>query len=108
MLLLGVPAIFIFSPLIQFFPVGLGLDMLVASCAFYRAFVRFAVQPHRFLPLQEIVFRGLSHLSGGVFLLAHISIVAIPKNNKKPNSLIYYQDADAQKSYWVTYDKNFG
>jgi len=31
MLLLCAPAVLIFSPLIQFFPVGLGLKMLVAS-----------------------------------------------------------------------------
>src|SRR5690606_6843288 len=34
MALLAAPAIFFFAPLIQFFPVGLGLKMLVISCVF--------------------------------------------------------------------------
>src|SRR5690554_2059434 len=32
--LLGIPAIFIIAPLIQFFPVGLGLKMVMVSCSF--------------------------------------------------------------------------
>ena len=34
MLLFAVPAIFLFSPLIQFFPIGLGLKMLIGSALF--------------------------------------------------------------------------
>src|SRR5690554_6144441 len=34
MTFLAVPALFIFAPLIQFFPVGLGLKMLMISCVF--------------------------------------------------------------------------
>ena len=50
-------------------------------------------------------------LSGLSFLLAiSFFIVAHSKSDfseerKKPNSLVYYKDVDAGKTYWLTYDK---
>jgi hypothetical protein len=38
------------------------------------------------------------------FISAHLKS-DFSKTRQKPNSLVYYQNADTQKSYWVTYDK---
>ncbi|MEM7187929.1 MAG: M20/M25/M40 family metallo-hydrolase, partial [Bacteroidota bacterium] len=103
MLLLGVPAIFIFSPLIQFFPVGLGLDMLVASCIFtvlLFGLLYNLIGFYRYKRLFSIVFLILA---AAFFVSAHFDS-DYTEVQQRPNSLIYYQDADAGQSYWVTYD----
>lgn len=104
MLLLVVPAIFIFAPLIQFFPVGLGLSMLMASCIF--TILLFAL----LLPVVGFFKwkKTLSYLSLVVALVLFISAhnsADFNENRKKPNSLIYYQNTDDQEAYWLTYDK---
>ncbi|WP_026451745.1 M20/M25/M40 family metallo-hydrolase [Aequorivita capsosiphonis] len=102
--LLAIPAILIFVPLIQFFPVGLGLKMLVISCVF--TVLLFGLM----LPIFTYYKRKVL-LSAVCFLLAiSFFIVAHSKSDysderRKPNSLVYYKDADAGKTYWLTYDK---
>ena len=100
--LLAAPAIFLFSPLIQFFPVGLGLEMLVASC----------ILTVLMFGLLTTVFghykfkKGVSYLCfffAFIFLItAHIKSSFSPER-PKPNSLVYYQYGP--DAYWVTYDK---
>lgn len=104
MTFLGVPALFIFTPLIQFFPVGLGLNMLVISAVF--TVLLFGL----LLPIFSY-YRMKNLLSSLCFLLAiSFLIVAHTKSDfaverKKPNSLVYYVDQDSGKSFWLTYDK---
>ncbi|MCB0454497.1 MAG: M28 family peptidase [Aequorivita sp.] len=104
MALLAVPAIFIFAPLIQFFPVGLGLKMLVISCVF--TLLLFAL----LWPVFGY-YKGKGLLSVLCFLLAIFFFIKahsksdFSEERKKPNSLVYYKDADANKTYWLTYDK---
>lgn len=100
----GAPALFIFTPLIQFFPVGLGLNMLVISAVF--TVLLFGL----LLPIFSY-YRMKNLLSSLCFLLAiSFLIVAHTKSDfsverKKPNSLVYYVDQDSGKSFWLTYDK---
>lgn len=102
-LLLGVPALFIFSPLIQFFPIGLGLKMLVASCAFTVLLFGLLLPVIGFYSWK----RALGYLSFLIaivlFFKAHVAS-DFNDNRKKPNSLVYYQNVDEQKAYWLTYD----
>ncbi|MFC4633551.1 M28 family peptidase [Dokdonia ponticola] len=104
MVLLSAPAIFLFAPLIQFFPVGLGPNMLYASTIF--VVLLFGL----LLPVFG-VFRNkkavgiLSLLIGIVFLgIAHSKSSPSPER-QQPNSLVYYQNADTDKAYWATYNK---
>ena len=104
MALLAAPSIFFFAPLIQFFPVGLGLKMLVISCVF--TVLLFGL----LLPVFSIYkMKGL--LSILCFLFAVFFFIKAHSNSdfsekrKKPNSLIYFKDADENKTYWLTYDK---
>tara|TARA_R110000850_G_scaffold271031_2_gene404918 strand:+ start:314992 stop:317364 length:2373 start_codon:yes stop_codon:yes gene_type:complete len=103
-LFLSVPAIFILAPLIQFFPVGLGLKMLVAGAVL--TVLLFGL----LLPLlasfrKKRTFAILFLITGLVFfVMAHLKS-DFTEDRHKPNSLVYYQDADTGESYWVTYDK---
>lgn len=105
MVLLAVPAIFIFAPLVQALPVGLGLKMLMVSniltvLLFTLLFPVFGY--YRAKGLLTV----LSLLAATFFFIKAHSQSDFSETRKKPNSLIYYEDADAQKAYWTTYDKN--
>ncbi len=104
MTLLGALAIFLFAPHIQFFPVGLGLKMLVASTIFTVLLFGLLLPVFGFYKMK----RGLSVLfyllAIFFFVKAHLSSDFSPER-QKPNSLIYYQDADNGNTYWTTYDK---
>lgn len=103
MLLLVAPAIFIFAPLIQFFPVGLGPK------AYWMSIVFTVLLFSLLLPVVGRYKRkkALGYVSLFVMLLflgiAHSKSDYTPER-QKPNSLLYYAQEDTQKAYWVTYD----
>ncbi len=104
LLLLSVPAIFILAPLIQFFPVGLGLKMLVGSAVF--SVLLFGL----LLPLL-VSFRMKKTFASLFLVLGIISLVTahfqsgFSDEQHKPNSLVYFQNTDTGASFWVTYDR---
>ena len=104
MSLLCVPAIFIFSPLIQFFPVGLGLKMLVISCAFIVLLFTLLWPVFGYYKWKGIL-SIVSFIFAIVFFVTAHSKSDFSEERRKPNSLIYYKDADNNKAYWLTYDK---
>jgi len=102
--LLAVPALFFFAPLIQFFPVGLGLKMLLISCIF--TVLTFGLV----LPvLGTYRWKNILAIACTLFALLFVTIAHFKSDfteeRQKPNSLNYYQDADTKEAYWVTYDK---
>lgn len=103
LLLLSAPAIFIFAPYVQFFPVGLGLKMLVISAVF--TVLLFGL----LIPVLAS-FRKKRSFALLFLLLAFVAFLGahfesdFSDDRHKPNSLVFFQDADLQKSYWVTYD----
>lgn len=104
LLILSVPAIFILAPLIQFFPVGLGLKMVVGSAVF--TVLLFGL----LLPVLGS-FRMKKTFASLFLILAVISLVtahfqsSFSEERHKPNSLVYFQNADTGESFWVTYDE---
>lgn len=100
--LLSLPAIFIFSPLIQFFPVGLGLKMLVLTSVFTVILGGLA------LPLiketNSWIFKITALIAAGFFLIQAHGSADYSKSNKKPNSLVYKLNVDKQKAAWLSYD----
>ncbi len=103
-LLLCAPAIFLFAPLIQFFPVGLGPDMLFASVVFLVLLFGLLLPVFGFFRNKKAL-GILSLLLALVFLaIAHTKSDAAP-DRQAPNSLIYYNNADTNKAYWATYNK---
>ncbi|SRX72453.1 M20/M25/M40 family metallo-hydrolase [Aequorivita antarctica] len=105
MTLLAVPAIFIFAPLIQFFPVGLGLKMLVISCVFTVLLFVLLWPVFGYYKMKGLLSVLFLLLAVFFFIKAH-SKSDFSDERRKPNSLVYYKDADANKTYWLTYDKD--
>jgi len=105
MLFLGVPAVVIYSPLIQFFPVGLGLKMLVISCVFTVLLFGLLYNLIGFYRYKRFLSVLLFVLSLGFFVSAHVSS-DFSEERPKPNSLLYYQNQESneKQSYWLTYD----
>lgn len=104
MTLLAIPAIFIFAPLIQFFPVGLGLKMLVISCVFTVLLFALLWPVFGYYKMKGLLSVLFLLLAIFFFIKAH-SKSDFSQERRKPNSLVYYKDADADKTYWLTYDK---
>jgi len=102
--LLGATAIFFFAPHIQFFPVGLGLKMLVASTVFTVLLFGLLLPVLGFYKMKKILSILFFLLAIIFFIKAHLTS-DFTSERQKPNSLIYYQDADKDASYWATYDR---
>ncbi|PKP27098.1 MAG: peptidase M28 [Bacteroidetes bacterium HGW-Bacteroidetes-2] len=102
-LIFATPAVFIFSPLIQFFSVGLGLKMLFISAIF-------TVLVFGLLSLLFISFRNKRTFAFVFLLIAIVFFIGahfksdFTENQQKPNSLVYFYDADTDESFWTTYD----
>lgn len=101
--ILAIPALFILVPLIQFFPVGLGLKMLVTSCVFTVLLFSLLLPVFGLYKIKGAIIILSFAASGLFFILAH-SESKFSESRKKPNSLIFYQDLDNNKAYWTTYD----
>jgi hypothetical protein len=102
---LSIPTLFIIVPFIQMFPIDLGLKVLFGSAiltvlAFgllmpiFGSFTRKGVW--------SLVFFIISI---ALFIKAHQSS-NYTSERPKPNSLVYFHDANKNKSYWTTYDVN--
>ena len=101
---IGSLAIFIFAPLVQFFPVGLGLKMLVGSCLFTALLFGILLPVFGFYKFKKVLAIFFVIVASLFFIKAHLSSNFSP-DRQKPNSLVYYQDADNNKNYWATYDQ---
>ena len=104
MTLLAIPAIFIFVPLIQFFPVGLGLKMLLISCIFTVLLFGLLLPIFAYYKWKSILSAICFLLAISFFVVAH-SKSDFSEERRKPNSLVYYKDVDNKKTFWLTYDK---
>lgn len=100
---LALPALWIFTPFIKMFPVGLGLKMMVASTVLTTLV---------FLLLVPIFgyFRNKKYVSFLTFILFIISMLvahfnsSFTEDHAKPTSLLYVLNADTQKAEWATYE----
>ncbi|UCD61586.1 MAG: peptidase M28, partial [Flavobacteriaceae bacterium] len=97
------PAIWIYTPFIQMFPVGLGLKMLVASTVlttltFFLLLPVFEAYKHkkRIASLSFLLFLGF-------MVSAHINS-GNNSENPKPTSLLYVLNTDKNKAQWATYE----
>ena len=100
---LAFPAIWIYTPFIQMFPVGLGLKMLAASTVlttltFFLLLPVFDVYKHkkRIASLSFLLFLGF-------MVAAHINS-GNNSENPKPTSLLYVLNTDKNKAQWATYE----
>jgi hypothetical protein len=102
--LLSLPAILLIVPLIQMFPIGLGLKILYGSSIL--VVLTFGL----LLPifgsfLQKKLWSFLFILvSIGFFVAAHLTS-EYTTTQAKPNSLLYSYNTDTKKAFWLSYDK---
>lgn len=102
---MSIPALLIYVPYIVMFPIGLGLKILSGTAVLtvltftvllpiFGSFVKKGLWSIAFFTI-SIVFLILAHMNSGY-----------EPGKAKPNSLNYIYDADQDKAYWASYDKN--
>lgn len=101
---LSIPGLFIFAPLIQYFPVGLGLNMLVLSSVFTVLLFGLLLPVFSYYKRKQVLSLAFTGLTLFFIVQTHSTNKFSPKR-QKPNSLLYYSDVDEGKAYWLTYDK---
>ncbi|MFC4096105.1 M28 family peptidase [Euzebyella saccharophila] len=103
LLFLSLPAIWLYSPFISGFAIGLGLKMLVASALLLSlTFVLILPIFSRIgFPKSWAQVFFVFSIAGMVY--AHIQ-TEYTTENRFPNSLVFIQDDNANKSYWASYD----
>jgi hypothetical protein len=104
-LLLGVPALFIITPFIQMFPIGLGLKLLFGSAILTVICFGLLIPIFGTFTKKRVWSIVFLFLSIGFFVKAHLNSGYEP-GKAKSNSLLYVYDSDSQKANWVTYDLN--
>ncbi|MER3319202.1 MAG: M28 family peptidase [Allomuricauda sp.] len=103
MVFLALPAVLIYSPFINMFPIGLGLKMMVAATVF-TTLLFFLVLPF----FGQLKTKGrLAYLF--LFLFFAFGITSHIQSNfneerPKPSSLLYVFNADTDSTQWATYD----
>ncbi|MDF4201741.1 M28 family peptidase [Maribacter sp. SA7] len=100
---LGIPAVFIFAPFVQMFPVGLGLKMMVAS-TLLTTLIFFLLLPLVTKYRKKGALAFLSFLLfAGYMVSAHMHS-SFTKERPKPTSLLYVLDTDENTAKWATYE----
>lgn len=103
MVFLAAPAIFILAPLIQFFPVGLGLKMLFGSSVLTVLLLSLLLPVFSSYKRQKLLGITCLVLAVSFFTAAHFKS-RFAEDRRKPNSLIYYHNAGTGENFWLTYD----
>ena len=102
-LLLSIPLIYIFSPLIRMFPVGLGLSNMYIIGFFIVLIFGLLIPVISFIKPRKILVRIIAFCSFFFFVLASFNS-GYDIDKKKPNSIVYINDYDENQSYWASYD----
>lgn len=104
-LLLSVPALVIFVPYIIMFPIGLGLKILAGSAALTALVFGLMLPVFGSFSKKGLWAIGFFLVSISFFVMAQLHSGYEP-GKAKPNSLLYIYDADKDKAFWASYDKN--
>jgi len=114
MALLSFPVLFIMSPLVKMFPVGLGFFMGDSDGTQFSMKIVSMILVVLIFGLLLPVFGFFKHKkrwSYGAFLIAVVLLLSAHFNssftndNPKPNSLVYALNADDNTAIWATYDE---
>ena len=100
---LATPLMYMFSPQIKIFPVGLGLENLFISALFIVLIFGLLTPIFTAYRSRKLLLNiaGLSTL----FLFGFATYNSnFSKDRKKPNSIVFIQDINSKQSYWASYD----
>lgn len=105
LVLLALPALWIFAPFIKMFPVGLGLKMMVAS-TLLTTLTFFLLLPifGSYRTKRRLGFLCLLFFLG-FMVSAHFNS-DFTEDRAKPTSLVYLLDTDTRSAHWGTYDNS--
>jgi len=103
MALLAFPVLFIMSPLVKMFPVGLGLEILFVSAILVVLIASLLLPVFGFFRHKNRWSYLFFFLAFCFFLSAHFNS-DFTEQSPKPNSLVYTLDADTNTAVWATYD----
>ncbi|CAM1350862.1 M20/M25/M40 family metallo-hydrolase [Tenacibaculum insulae] len=102
--LISIPTIYMIAPMVQLFPIALGLKILFVSGFLLILIFGFILpvfhqqkEKNTWLKItgfSAIVFFGLATFNSGFSI-----------DKKKPNSIVFIQNSDTKTSYWATYNK---
>ena len=93
----------IFSPLITMFPVGLGLKMMALSTFLTVLMMSTSISILDFYKNHTSLISLFLLISVLSFGSAYIQS-GFSENQRKPNSIIFFQDTDANEAFWASYD----
>jgi len=102
---LGIPALFIFAPFVQMFPVGLGLKMMVAS-TLLTTLIFFLLLPLVTKYRKKGALAFLSFLLFAGFIVSAHMNSGFTEDCPKPTSLLYVLNTDENTAKWATYEHN--
>ena len=101
--LLAIPILIIFPPLIQMFPVGLGLKMLIISTTFTVLLFGFLIPVFH-------QYHSVKNLGKVFFLIGFITLISAEMQSsysidrRQPNSIFYVLDVNKNEAYWASYN----
>lgn len=100
---LALPAIWIFTPFIKMFPVGLGLKMMVASTVLSSLLFLLLLPIFGFYKHKGRLAFICIVLFFGCMISAHFNS-GFTEENAKPTSLLYVYNKDTNTAKWATYE----
>ncbi|OSY88820.1 hypothetical protein WH52_03905 [Tenacibaculum holothuriorum] len=103
--LISIPSIYIISPMIQLFPVALGLKVLFISAIFTVILFGF-ILPIFYSEKKKSKLQFLMLFFAIYYFISASMNSGYSVDKKLPNSLVYIQNADTNESYWGTYNNN--
>lgn len=104
-LILGIPALVIFTPFITALPIGLGLTLLTGSSVLTVTIFTLMLPAFASYRYKRYWMALMAVISVGFLIYGQINS-GYSDGKAKPNSLLYILDADAGTAVWTTYDKS--
>ena len=104
-LVVCLPTLFVFVPLVITLPVGLGLKMLVASALLVCLIFGLIIPVFTAFKLKKTWSFLFFVAAICFFIQAHLNS-GYEYGKAKPNSLTYVLNAETNEAFWATYDKN--
>jgi len=101
--ILSIPIFLIFVPLIQLFPVGLGLKALIGSTTLIVLLFGLLIPVFSIYKNSKSLGKLFLVLSVIIFISASFKS-SYNIDRKMPNSIIYLLDVDKNNAYWASYD----
>ncbi len=105
MLVLSIPAIFIFAPFVAAFPVALGMGILFVA-AILSSLLFSLLLPILGHYRRKGILAGMSFIICGIFVGFAFAKAEFSTTSPQKTSLVYVSDADSQTANWATYDQN--